>query len=514
MKHSNVLRRARQRAKSMSSSDGISHQQALDRVASEAGHANWGAMLSAHPQIDRTIPRSASTIIGESFSPNSASTDLRFVFARRWEMESVRAGTRPFDHHHGAAMALSVCNGAILRTGGPGTQIIAVCAMARSSEDPSGDPRNLMAWIAELAAEASRSAERRNAEAAAAKQLPTATVAREFVRAFRSVAAKELVDEGVLEGIANVGDPEFDGMLTAFRVISTSGARIGLDDLRSVRWSIPVGVVAMLLARRTVALGLTDDERRMLADFVSASGSMDDRDYRDGLSGIAMRTSGLKRTVDALVAVTSLHGRDDIAAWISKPNAIMPKIEGESVDMPLVSEEALMRIAACSDSVFASWLADAVHKAGNGVAPFRFNPLVDDGRPGFLDVDEAVWRSAQMETSRVIVMACRPIDTVAADEAVGALTGLVALVTVGMRKGTIGEIGEIRGAVPTMGAVAAVASGVRTRGIGQIGLYARILRMGSIDIEAIMRLDDRRVLEIVEDALRPFSHPLMERAVS
>lgn len=512
MRNSNVLRRARQRAKSLSSTADISHQQALDRVASEAGHANWGAMLSAQSGKGPTIPLTIAS--EESLQPAFSPDDLRFVFARRWEMESVRAGIRPFDHHLGAAMALSVCNGAMLRTGGPGTQIIAACATARSTEDPSGDPVKVLAWIGELAGEASRAAERRNVEAAAAKQLPTATVAREFVRAYRSVVGDDLVDRDILDAIANVTDADFDGMLSAFRVMASSGTRVELEDLVSVRWRLPVGIVAMLLARRSVGIALTDDERALLVGFVSSSGSMDDRDYREGLSVISLRTRGLKRAVDALVAVTSLHGRDDMAAWISEPGAVMPRADGSSVDAPLLSDEGLMRIRDCSSSVFASWLTDAVRKADRGIPPFRFNPLVDDGRPGFLDVNESDWRSAQEEISRVLVMACRSIDSPVAHDAVAALTALVALVTVGMRKGTIDEIGEIRGAVPTMGSVAVVASGVRTRGIGQIVLYARILGMGSSDIDAIMRLDDGRVLDIVETSLRPFSHPLLERAVS
>lgn len=59
MTESPTIGRARRAARRLSRKDGISHQQALDRIAAESGHAHWSAMLSAdrmaHPKPSTTM---------------------------------------------------------------------------------------------------------------------------------------------------------------------------------------------------------------------------------------------------------------------------------------------------------------------------------------------------------------------------------------------------------------------------------------------------------------------------
>jgi len=510
MNDSNALRRARQRAKSLSSKDGISHQKALDRIAVEAGHANWGAMLAAHPKARAVVPFVADA--EATMEPDWTLADLRHAFAHRWERESVIAGATPFEHYVGASIALSASNGAVLPNGGAGIRILAMCALAMSSWSPKGDPNDVLRWANDLAVTAMRALVRSRSEASAAKQYSTATLAREFVTVFRGETPGDLVGDDVLEGIANLSDRQMETILADYSDILTRRAVINPHDFGSVSSAIPVGIVAMVLARNSVRIPLADDERTLLSELVRSSDIEDVDDHRERLRSLRVRSAALRDVVDALWAVVPLHGRTDLASWIAVPSAILPRREGRMLDIPLMSSEGLERISAFRESVFASWLVDAVGKVERGSSPFRFNPLADDGRGPYEGMHPEDWRNAQDAVSRIAIMGVYPEDAPGADRAASSLTATVGLVERGIARGSIREIGPISGDRPTMSSVASVLRTVRSRGVDQVLLYGRIVGLESRDLDSLAALGEDPVLSMIESALSPFSSPLMQGA--
>lgn len=499
MKESNVVRRAKKRARDMSRSDGITHQQALDVIAARAGHPHWAAMSAAHPPVMKAAPVASSTgmmTIGEVKWP-PAKVD---AFDPRWLHASSLAG-QSLEGHFGAAASLVVGR---FRERSIVIDIVTMTAIRLIECDGDGS----LSWQAvskelkrRMGAASAKCAIHRE-EALASKQLPTASVLSLLVKGL-SVDAGELGAHIVSRMVTHV---EFMGPVARESTMREIGIVAMEDGSPMIEWArlqplMDVGAAASLLACHASPVGLKRDEAQMLrSGFVEAMrGHVPSSDAMVTLSrtspaiAAACRALATLGDVDPSVIVGVLDHAD-----------LFPVEEG-SMNDELDAVSHGVSILPQTGEVFSRWIVDAVAKAKTGGKVFRYDPLKDMGDGA--DVDASIG----ILGGQMAILGSSPENGSA--DASKAFVSLVALARIGLRNGTLSDvcpdvdIPELR-----MTNLVDLHDQVRRIGVDQVVLYATVNGISKNEEAGLRVMFESATAEVLERALSVFRHPAIAAA--
>ena len=499
MKESNVVRRAKKRARDMSRSDGITHQQALDAIAVEAGHPHWAAMAAAHPHAPRafTVPVSSGTMTPAEVRWPPASVD---AFSPRWLHVSSLAG-QSLEGHLSAAASLVVGR---FRERSIVIDIVTMTAIRLIECDGDGS----LSWQAvskELKRRmgtASAKCALHRQEALASKQLPTASVL--------SLLVKGLSDDAGELGAHIVSrmttHAEFMGPTARESTMREIGVVSMEDGSPMIEWArlqplSDVGAAASLLACHARPIGLKRDEARMLR-----SGFSDAVRGRAPSSDAMVTLSRTSPAIAAACRALAILGDVDPSVIVDVlDHADLFPIEEGSMNDELDAVSHGVAILPQTGEVFSRWIVDAVVKARAGGKVFRYDPLKDMGDGA--DVDAGI----RLLGRQIAILGSSPDD--GSGHASKAFASLVALARIGLRNGTLSDvcpdadIPELR-----MTTLVDLHDQVRRIGVDQAILYATVNGI-SRDEEAGLRvMFEPATAKVLERALSVFRHPAIAAA--
>jgi hypothetical protein len=511
MRESNVVRRAKQRAKRISVRDGITHQQALDRIAVEAGHAHWAAMAAS---VASSAIVAASPASPKDLDAEWTKADLRNAFALPWLRASMRAGLDAHEHYVGAARVVAAPRGSLPDRDSAFANILASCLVALAAVGDAMSPSSVSDWVSHLADGASLAFRARQDEAAAAKQTSSARLSEEFIAKLTEMTSPDVFDAEAIRMIRDLSDDDYRTAIRDVVNVSRMSGRIEPASLFRVLGEIPFGIVVMLLTGRGVRIPLAQDERTALLTALSIDRSYDEEEAIERIDRLRLRTPALRDSIDALRSYGGLQGRDDVVRYLSTPCRLFPDRAGSALDVRLVHPEGLDRVRNAEDTVFASWFVDAVVKAERGDAPFRYNPLIHDGAQphGGVGIDPDRWGRVRESFARPLILSVLDLREPGASGAVATLSALADLLLRGLERGTMREIASVRGDKPNIAMIASILEEVGVRGVEQLLLYARIVGLDADGVTALSGLGDLHVCGILDRAVAPFRHPLIEVA--
>jgi hypothetical protein len=499
MKESNVVRRAKKRARDMSRSDGITHQQALDAIAVEAGHPHWAAMAAAHPSVTKAGQVASSTgmmTIAEVKWPPSKVD----AFDPRWLHVSSLAG-QSLEGHLSAAASLVVGR---FRERSVVIDIVTMTAIRLIECDGDGS----LSWQAvskELKRRmgtASAKCALHREESIASKQLPTATVLSLLVKGL-SDDAGELgahIVSRMLTHAEFMGPGERESTMREIGIVAME------DGSPMIEWARlqplgDVGAAASLLACHVRPIGLKRDEARMLrSGFVEAvRGHVPSSDAMVTLSrtspaiAAACRALAILGDVDPSVILGVLDHAD-----------LFPIEEG-SMNDELDSVSHGVAILPQTGEVFSRWIVDAVAKARTGGRVFRYDPLkaMGDGT----DADASIGLLA----GQMAILGSSPEG--GSGYGSKAFMTLVALARLGFRNGTLSDlcphadVSDLR-----MTTLVDLHDQVRRIGEDQVVLYATVNGLSKHDEAGIRVMFEPTTAEVMERALSVFRHPAIAAA--
>lgn len=499
MKESNVVRRAKKRARDMSRSDGITHQQALDAIAVEAGHPHWAAMVAAHPPAMKAAQVASSTgmmTIAEVKWPPSKVD----AFDPRWLHVSSLAG-QPLEDHLIAAASLVVgrfTDRSIV------IDIVTMAAIRLIECDGDGS----LSWQA-----VSRDLKRRmeiastkcaihRQEAIASKQLPTATAL--------SVLVKGLSDDGgelgadiVSRMATHVGFMRPEALESTMREIGIVAMEDGSPKIEWARLQTlkDVGAAASLLACHARPIGLKHDEFRMLRSGFADAG----RGHVS--SSDAMAT--LSRTSPAIAAacrVLAVLGDVDpsVIVGVLDHAGLFPVEEG-SMNDELDAVSHGVALLPQTGEVFSRWIVDAVAKARTGGRVFRYDPLKAMGDGADADA------STRLLAGQMAILGSSPES--GSGYGSKAFMTLVALARLGFGNGTLSDlcpyadVSELR-----MTTLVDLHDQVCRIGEDQVVLYATVNGLPKDEEAGIRVMFEPITARIMERALSVFRHPAIAAA--
>jgi hypothetical protein len=512
MRESNTVRRAKKRARDMSRNDGTSHQQALDAIAIEAGHAHWAAMLAAHPPGSKAIVAdpSASPLLRGCVIENGvlvvpdgsgAGPFRRDAFASEWLHLASRGGETVQDHFRSAALLVSDPKRAVEGV----TDLIALCAVSYMVEHGDGglDGPSLRTMFLDRLAVAERRCRARRAEQSAAKQTVDCSVLSMLIEEVTACSDElALPMSSVLLTVRN-DDPRADLIVSQTR---TALDRCGLPTVPEIGGHTPTGVgtCGLVLFSGSSPIPLVDDERRMAVESLRAASITGDMTAQEALSVLKERSSGL-----ADLHSTAFHmGRLDpgiLSTMLRIDDRAFPEASGRIDDFFESLVPGLQRMSELRET-FPRWITDAVSKAIEGKRPFRYDPLCDVDMKGLPEQDVRLRilskRMSELGSVRMSVADVEP-----------AFTSLVALAARGAARGTLSEICRTR-PVERVGMVTIVKlfDSLMEIGFEQASLYATV-NLFPVDHEAgLESIFEPVVLEVLGNALKPFRHPAIAAA--
>jgi len=512
MRESNTVRRAKKRARDMSRSDGLSHQQALDAIAVEAGHAHWAAMLVANP------PGSTSAVADRSESPNPLGCVIedgvlvvldgpgrgplrRDAFASEWLHLASRGGETVQDHFMSAARLVIDPKRAVEGV----TNLIALSAVGFLVEHGDGgmDGSSLRAMFLDRLASAERTFRSRRLERSAAKQAIDCSVL--------SILVDDLTagsDELSLPASSELltvrhDDPRADLIVSQAR---TALDRCGQPTASEMgdREPTGVGTCGLVLLMGHSPVPLVADERRMAVEALQAATMSGDTTATEALRHLKERSTGLADLYG--VAWGLGHPDPRILSIMLRIDArAFPEADGRIDDFFDSIRPGLRRMSDRRET-FPRWIVDAVSKAREGNRPFRYDPLHDVQMKGFLEEDAFL---------RILSRQMAELGSVSevVSEVEPAFVCLVALAACGAASGTLSEICRTRPIDRVgMGTIVLLFDSLVAIGFEQASLYATVNRLPSDHDAGLEALFESVVAEVLRNALKPFRHPAIAAA--
>lgn len=512
MREFNTVRRAKKRARDMSCDDGMSHQQALDAIAVEAGHPHWAAMLSANP------PGSKASSPDRSESPTRIGCFIedgvlvvpdasgegplrRDAFASEWLHLASRGGETVQEHFMSAAGLVMDPKRAVEGV----RQLITLCAISFMVAEGDGalDGSSLREMFLDRLAVAERRCASRRKDQVAAKQTPDCSVL--------SLLVEDLVagcDELALPVSSDLltirhDDPSCDLIVSQTRIAME---RRGQPTSLEIGGHTPTGVgtCGLLLFMRSPPVPLVVDERRMAVETLHAATISGDMTASEALRPLRQRSTGLA----ALHGVAWELDRVDpriLSIMLRIDARAFPDVEGRIDDFFDSVAPGLRRMSEQRET-FPRWIMDAVSKAKAGDRPFRYDPLSDVQTKGSLGEDVPLRilssRMAELGSGLEVLR-----------EAEHAFVSLVALAACGVARGTLSEICRTRPIETVgMGTVVMLFDSLVRIGCEQTSLYASVNRLSTEHDSGLEALFEPTVKEVLGNALKPFRHPAIAAA--
>lgn len=424
----NRIRRARQRAKELSSKDGITHQQALDAVARQAGHAHWADMLSAPP----------------GGKTEQGGVD---VLAHRWFAVSASSANHVQSHFYAVPALLlgrerTIDSMKLLRV---------LMDIAHEDLGEAMDGPSFRSWLEQRTAEWRRT-----------------PVGRPFGVLAEFVASRRPDIDGC-DLLASDDEAVFEGTMTSYAAAAAQEGRLPVDAME--RLSLPSsGILAAVMTNAGLCFPLTDEEREAFAAACSSFGSdVLGRPMETLLGIMACRSQNVRAAVGGLRVDRRMYWLPSLGELVASDRVLFPRSTRSGAVGPITPETVLSLAGLEGPSLFLEWLADVVSKAGTASTGFSYNPIL-------LRIDKGIaYPRERSEVVDVLALLFSGAST-ARDvlEVRRVLASFMDVAEAGAVAGTLREVHPCLVSGLTLDAVAALVDLAIEKGIGQVVLYGRI----------------------------------------
>lgn len=424
----NRIRRAKQRAKELSSKDGITHQQALDAVARQAGYAHWAEMLSA--PTDGKIEQGGVDVLAHRWFAVSASSD------------------RHVKSHFYAAPALLLGRE---RTVGSVKVLRILMDIAHEDLGEAMDGPSFGSWL-----------ERRISEWRDAPSGRPFGLLAEFV-------ASRHPDIDECDLLASDDAEVFEGTMRSYSEAAALEGRLPADAIE--RLSLPSsGILAAVMTDAGLRFPLTDEEREAFVGACSSyGGDVLGRPMEILLGIMGCRSKNVGAVVGALRVDQGGYWLPSLGELVSSDRVLFPRSTRSGAVGAITPETVLSLAGREGPSLFLEWLADVVSKAGTASTGFSYNPIL-------LMIDKGIaYPRERSEVVDVLALLFSGASTAhEVQEVRRVLASFMDVAEAGAVAGTLGEVHPRLVSGLTLDAVAALVDLAIEKGIGQVVLYGRI----------------------------------------